>query len=341
MRRQPLLSRSVGFTLIELLVVIAIIAILIGLLLPAVQKVREAAARAKCMNNMKQLGLAVHNYENTLGYFPPAEIHPRRVTAQLLVLPYIEQSAIQGLARLDLGTNNNLNGDGTANGLACKSQVVPTFQCPSEVSTLKQGSNGTSNYFANGGLVTDSPNGATGGAFSIYKPTPFPSTGTTVEGWRAKMGDFVDGTSNTAMFSEIKRTAVATNGPDNVLVMQGVAGAWNDLDPTAMAECTGYVSSAGAFNYLGNQYWRGAVVWTSLYNHTLPPNSQTRGNCVINSSTTPGHLTRGHIPARSYHTGGANVVACDGSVRFVRDGVDPKAWRAYGTRAGGETLSID
>ncbi|HEX4614118.1 MAG TPA: DUF1559 domain-containing protein, partial [Urbifossiella sp.] len=89
-------------------------------------------------------------------------------------------------------------------------------------------------------------------------------------------------------------------------------------------------------NYLGNEYWRGAVVWTSMYNHTLPPNSKLRGDC------TDGTLYKGHIPARSYHTGGVNVVACDGSIRFARDAVDPTAWRAYGTRAGGETtVGID
>jgi prepilin-type processing-associated H-X9-DG protein len=101
-----------------------------------------------------------------------------------------------------------------------------------------------------------------------------------------------------------------------------------------MAACTGFTSNFAT--YLGNEYWRGAVVWTSMYNHTLPPNSTVRGNC------TDGTFYKGHIPARSYHTGGVNVVACDGSVRFVRDSVDPTVWREYGTRASGNVLgSLD
>ncbi|OWK35048.1 hypothetical protein FRUB_09890 [Fimbriiglobus ruber] len=332
-------SRARGFTLIELLVVIAIIAILIGLLLPAVQKVREAAARAKCSNNLKQLGLAVHNYENANGSFPPAELFPRLVTAQLILLPYIEQSALQGLALLNPGTNNNLNGDNSANGIACKSQIVPTFQCPSEISTLQQalstGANsGTSNYFLNGGLQTNASNGTVGGAFSMYLPVPFtaPSSGPVpvIEGWKARIADITDGTSNTAMMSEIKRTASTTTGATNILIVQYVTGTFN-IDPTTMPACTG-LASGTIFSYLGNEYWRGAVMWTSLYNHTLPPNSAVRGNCV---DTT---LTNGHVPARSYHTGGVNVVACDGSVRFVSNSVSPATWSEFGTRASGGIL---
>jgi prepilin-type N-terminal cleavage/methylation domain-containing protein/prepilin-type processing-associated H-X9-DG protein len=331
-----------AFTLIELLVVIAIIAVLIGLLLPAVQKVREAAQRMQCQNNLKQIGLAVHNYENAMGKFPPAEIYPRRVTVQIVILPYIEQSALQGLATLNPGTNTNLNGDASANATACKKQIVPLFQCPSEESVLKNGTNGTSNYFANGGLVTDTTTPALGGAFSMAKPIPFPPStstdGTVREGWTAQIKDFTDGMSNTSMFSEVKRTTYVTEEADNILILQRPA-TWND-DPTAVNECKQFVQSTSSsnapFTYLGNQYWRGAIVWTSIYSHTLPPNSTTiRGNCVDSS------LVKGHIPARSYHTGGVNTVACDGSVRFVRDSVDPAAWRAYGTRAGGEPIGLD
>lgn len=246
------------------------------------------------------------------------------------------------MAGLDLNTTANLNGDSSANGVACKSQTVPVFQCPSETSQLVETSgsvtSGTSNYFCNGGHVMDASDGSVGGAFSMYKPVAFPTTATKVDGWKARIADFSDGTSNTALFSEIKRSNSSTYGAANILSIQSVSGTWNDLDPTAMSACTGYTSNFA--NYLGNQYWRGAVVWTSMYNHTLPPNSSVRGNCTGGAGASL--YLKGHIPARSYHTGGVNVVACDGSVRFARDSVDPTVWREFGTRASGNVLgSLD
>src|SRR5262249_16448493 len=132
-----MLRRQNAFSLIELLVVIAIIAVLIGLLLPAVQKVREAAARAKCENNLKQMGIAAHNYVGVSGELPPADVNPSRVTLQVTLLPYIEQGNLYGLVPLTPGVNQNLNGTGTTNAKTVKTQDVPIYLCPSDPSTAK------------------------------------------------------------------------------------------------------------------------------------------------------------------------------------------------------------
>jgi prepilin-type N-terminal cleavage/methylation domain-containing protein len=155
------LSRR-AFTLIELLVVIAIIAVLIGLLLPAVQKVREAAARAKCQNNLKQMGLAAHNYHDANGALPPLSVFPATTTLQVLILPYIEQGNTYGLVTFNPATYKNLNGDTSASAVAAKQQDVPIYLCPSEVSAIYNAASnypyGRSNYFANTGAVADAQN---------------------------------------------------------------------------------------------------------------------------------------------------------------------------------------
>lgn len=333
-----------AFTLIELLVVVAIIAVLIGLLLPAVQKVRDAANRSQCQNNLKQIGLAVHNYENSAGHFPPAQIHPRHVSVQVIILPYIEQSAAYGLASVNLATTTDLRNDTSANANQCKSQNVPIYQCPSEESLLTFGTGsgttavwyGKSNYFANGGLITDTTDGSKGGAFSMAIA---PANGTAlIEGWSAKVGDFLDGMSNTAMFAEIQRTTDASNSSTNTLIVQAANANWTGSEDISTIAACSTNNASGLYttvNYMGNEYWRGDIVPTTMYNHTLPPNSSVRGNCVDKS------FIKGHIPARSYHSGGVNVVACDGSVKFVRNDIDPTVWKAFGTRAGGETLNLN
>src|SRR5215212_1967907 len=187
--------RRVAFTLIELLVVIAIIAILIGLLLPAVQKVREAAARTKCQNNLKQIGLALHNYESAIQKYPPSGIYPVGATAgdvysiQARLLPYIEEANLYALIDLNVTPATQLN---------VIKQRVAIYLCPSEVQDVERDQGGGKityplNYGANYGswFIWDPASGQIGdGALPVNKPT--------------KPTAFTDGMSNTIGFAEVK-----------------------------------------------------------------------------------------------------------------------------------------
>lgn len=197
-------DRRHGFTLIELLVVIAIIAVLIGLLLPAVQKVREAAARAKCQNNLKQIGLALHNFENSNGRFPPAGIYPRATAANdswshlTRILPYIEQG--NTYKQVDFTLAANVQDEVTR-------QRIAIYLCPSEIQDEMKPATSTtgpgainrypSDYAANLGtwMVWD-PNTGQGGDGAI--------TYTSDTNGGNKVGDFPDGLSNTVGYAEVK-----------------------------------------------------------------------------------------------------------------------------------------
>jgi prepilin-type N-terminal cleavage/methylation domain-containing protein len=321
-----------GFTLIELLVVIAIIAILIALLLPAVQQAREAARRSQCKNNLKQIGLALHNYESSVKMLPAGAFittppppssdsspHP-------MILPYMDNTS--GFKLFDFKSNINTS----ASNLAARQQMVPTFACPSQPGVAR---------FILGGTPPQCPAGCgqTNYAQSLGNNANYASNdGPFGRRYGARFADIKDGLSNTGMFAEIRLGPSAGTATGNVPATDpeyyNVAtnlpfGTW-DASPTrdtiAVPQCD---STAAAFPYRGKQYYRGVVVAT-FYSHTLTPNSQRR-DCIRGTG-----VDRGHLAARSYHTGGAHLVLCDGSVRFANNSVSDAVWRAVGSRNGRE-----
>jgi prepilin-type N-terminal cleavage/methylation domain-containing protein/prepilin-type processing-associated H-X9-DG protein len=339
------MRRRTGFTLIELLVVIAIIAILIGLLLPAVQKVREAANRMKCSNNLKQMGLAAHNFESTFGTLPPGEWTrstdggTSRPSLGAVLLHYIEQS--------NKFNQFNFAFDVTsATNAPARRQDVPIFLCPSENSGAAFTDGGVTvgriNYFGNIGAVADCRLIADprAGVFHAFSTTV---AGETPQG--ITFAAIIDGTSNTCMFSEVMRsqTANSTTVDYTTNVVSGdISVAPALYDGRAVSGCAGG-SVARRINYVGLQYYRGGINHQSFYTHTLPINWNKRQTVATAQRYTCGDASfrRAHIAASSYHTGGVNVCLADGSVRFVRESIDFGLWQNAGTRGGGEVAGLN
>jgi prepilin-type N-terminal cleavage/methylation domain-containing protein/prepilin-type processing-associated H-X9-DG protein len=356
MKTTPI-RRRLAFTLIELLVVIAIIAILIGLLLPAVQKVREAAARAKCTNNLKQFGVAVHAYESSNMMLPPARhgiilngaFFTNEGNAQTQLLPFVEQENLQKL----FNQSYNLRTDAPGPGLpaipsvnaAGRSGEVPFFLCPSDPSTAKTFGEGRNSYFGNQGAVAGIRMDADSRAGIFNLPASNP-TGSGLRG--VAILAITDGTSNTAMFAEIMRGTFgfADTGLDNTTArLQGTAYTGNDLyDGRTVSACTpaGASITTPVIRYPGQQYYRSTIGQTFSYSHTLPVNWNRRTNNTTNQNFNCGNtgVTQSHLAASSYHSGGVNVCMADGSVRFVTDSVEFQIWQAAGTRANGEALQL-
>ena len=317
-----------AFTLVELLVVIAIIGILVAILLPAVQAAREAARRMSCSNNLKQMGLALHNYHDTYRAFPPGGLYLNGQTSsswslQARLLPFIEQKNLENLINWSLPYSQQP---------AVTRTRVPVYVCPSEVRDQPRPDGALTHYPLTYGVNF--------GTWFVFDPcSQMGGDGLVSPNRQTRFASLLDGTSNTLAFAEVKAyTPYLRDG--------GNPGGPGAPLPLTTAEVVGY---GGNFKTnSGHTEWVDARVHQSGFTATFPPNTKVihvvgsdEFDVDFNSSRegkTTHQPTYGAVTSRSFHPGGVMVALADGSARFVAETINPFVWRALSTRQGGEVV---
>lgn len=331
-------ARERGFTLIEMLVVIGIVAILAGLILPAVQAAREAGRRSRCAHNLRQLGIAIHNYESVYSAFPPSSTGRRalayhgKYSVLVRLLPYLEHKALYDAVNFSVGTlplemvGSSRTHPTSLQLLAFNSTVVNTklevFICPSDDSNAStagcnyRGNTGVGPFFRGNVLHPDGGNGL------------FPDLGTVTPAY------VPDGLSHTAAFSERVRGSDMASRPSPERDFYVALGNMRAGTADRFVELCRLSAVAGASAFVaGGRWWFWSGRERTLYNHAQVPNGRIP-DCLLPSFIT----SYGMATVRSRHPGGANVLMGDGTVRFVSEGIALPVWRGLGTRNGGELV---
>jgi len=338
-------SHRSGFTLIELLVVIAIIAVLIALLLPAVQAAREAARRAQCVNNLKQIAMATHNYVATWSMLPMGEM-PGGLSPNVGILPFVEQSQVYNALNFNAADPANPKaGDrwiwtnpGT---ITVGRSKISAYVCPSEINTAYN--NDGYNFWA--------------ATYAWNAGTWWPRTGT----WDGLFGRsydddaalrpyssglfglnaVTDGTSNTLLNAEVANgplfTGTQRTKVSDCYEVRGLTKT-STVDQ-AIAACNkinwqnGPIPWSGSWRYKGYTWLEGSI-WRDWFNSIRTPNQ----TCCTMDNVSWWYIMK---PASSYHPGIANAAMADGSVKAFKDSISRTVWMALSTRAGGEVTSSD